>query len=355
MALSGSKRADRHLAIGLILGFTLAHFLILTARAPLLGSSMPLDLTTMAAKRALLMLFVGSLCYGIYSILVLVRERAAPVRFAAATGLCVVAAALSECFNEFLFYPGWPWRPGSVEAEPLFSGTLYWLWFVVGWTCAYLAGSYSLEVADRERRLADANALAQEAHLRALRYQVNPHFLFNTLNSVASLVSEGERRRAERMVLTLADFFRTSLASDPLADVRLEDEFLLQGSVLDIERMRFGDRLQVTMHLPPGLKDAMIPSMLLQPLVENTIKHAVARSETSIEVAMEARAVSDRLVITVENDMPAIAGRSAGVGIGHVNVRDRLMARWGEEATFEAGPDRGRFTARLTLPLRRVT
>ena len=119
---------------------------------------------------------------------------------------------------------------------------------------------------------------AQEAQLRALRYQINPHFLFNTLNSLSSLVLTKRTETAEQMLMNLSTFFRATLSADPTADVPLEEEIKLQRLYLDIEQIRFPDRLTVEIDVPDELLDARVPVLILQPVIENAVKYGVARS-----------------------------------------------------------------------------
>src|SRR3954454_14202391 len=131
------------------------------------------------------------------------------------------------------------------------DAAVVWLFFFIGWSAFYLANQAQAEALRAQRRVADAEGAAQAAQVRALRYQVNPHFLFNTLNSLSSLVMTGRSDRAETMLLALSTFFRTSLSLDPSADVSLAEEIDLQRLYLDIEMARFPDRLTVEIDVPP--------------------------------------------------------------------------------------------------------
>ncbi|MEW5684219.1 MAG: histidine kinase [Pseudomonadota bacterium] len=207
-------------------------------------------------------------------------------------------------------------------------------------------------VAEREQRLSRALAAAQEAQLAALRFQINPHFLFNSLNAVMSLVGAGRNRDAETVVARLAEFFRATLSSEPNAMVTLEEEFDLLGAYLDIEAARFGERLKVVMDLPSPLSEARAPHLLLQPLAENAIKHAVAPSKRPVTVRVTARADGDRLRLEVTDDgaVEPVVGRS-GLGVGLGNVAARLTTLYGGEGRLAVhGSPRG-FSAEVTLPL----
>ncbi len=239
----------------------------------------------------------------------------------------------------------------SMNIKDLF---MCWAMFF-GWSCLYLTILYSFDVRDRERRLAATREEALAAQMRALRYQISPHFLFNTLNSIGGLIEEGSAARAERMVLSLSTFLRTTLTLDPLHDVTLAEELALQHGYLEIERERFSDRLHLCVDVPPDLGGALVPSLILQPLIENAIKHGVGTMAGEVRIGLSARRQGERLRIVVENDMPArFTGHApAGMGVGLRNVRERLRARFQTEATFTAGPGAmGTYRATLDMPWR---
>lgn len=239
------------------------------------------------------------------------------------------------------------------------DGSVVWLFFFLAWGAFYLANQAQAEALGAQRRLADAESAAQAAQVRALRYQVNPHFLFNTLNSLSSLVMTGRTDRAETMLLALSTFFRTSLSLDPSADVSLAEEIDLQRLYLDIEMARFPDRLTVELDVPPDLEQARLPALLLQPIVENAIKYGVSKSRKAVVVRIEARRLdSQRMLLEISNrpkhggkdELPAATHE--GTGLGLANVCQRLEARWGARATCRYGPmTGGGFKVSLTIPV----
>jgi two-component system LytT family sensor kinase len=237
------------------------------------------------------------------------------------------------------------------------DGALNWYFFIVAWAILYIALSYANKVRLAERSAAASRAEAQTAQLRALRYQVNPHFLFNTLNSLSTLVMRQNGDEAERMIINLSNFFRTSLTTDPTEDVPLSDEIRMQRLYLDIEQVRFPERLQVVVDVPPELENAAVPGLILQPVIENAIKYGVARSTRPVTVTIRARAFQGRLLLTVNDDGMADGGaaleKTQGHGVGLRNVCDRLAARFGGEASchFGARP-MGGFGVDLAMPLR---
>ena len=228
---------------------------------------------------------------------------------------------------------------------------------LVAWAALYLALGNAEQARVAERREGEHRRAAKAAELRSLRYQVNPHFLFNTLNSLSALVMVGRADEAERMIQSIARFYRHSLASDPTADLQLADEIALQRHYLDIEAVRFPERLVAEFDIPPALESACVPGMILQPLVENSIRYAVSPSRHPVTVRISAREAGRLLVLTVADDgagaeAAASGAAPSGTGIGLTNVRLRLEARFGNGAHLQCGPlPAGGYASILTLPL----
>ncbi|MCL6729530.1 sensor histidine kinase [Sphingomonas hankyongi] len=248
---------------------------------------------------------------------------------------------------------------GSDQFRYAADSTVTWFFFFAAWTAFYMAMLAQAEALRVERRLAVAENAAQVAQVRALRYQVNPHFLFNTLNSLSSLVMTGRTDRAETMLLALSTFFRTSLSLDPTAEVTLAEEIDLQRLYLDIEKARFPDRLHVDIRVPEGLEQARLPALILQPIVENAIKYGVSKSRKAVLIEIEARHLGDgRMVVEISNrlknggeiDLPTATHEGTGVGLA--NVCQRLEARFGNRASCRYGPIAGGgFKVSLTTPV----
>lgn len=257
----------------------------------------------------------------------------------------------------------WAIHMAFVWPEPVPFNPQYFAQVVVfttselfGWSCLYLALQYNAQVRASERRLAAMREEALSAQMRALQYQVNPHFLFNTLNSIAGLMEEGSTETARDMVLRLASFLRRTLALDPMADVRLDSEIALQLDYLGIEETRFSDRLDVSLDVDPSLGSARVPGLILQPLVENAVKHGVARTPGPAVLILGARRSDDgSLRLWVENSVPlSDANQPEGMGIGLANVVSRLATRYAGAAecvTVPAGPGRNRVEIRMPLVL----
>lgn len=228
---------------------------------------------------------------------------------------------------------------------------------MLAWCALYLALLTGEKARAAERREGAYRRAAKAAELRSLRYQVNPHFLFNTLNSLSALVLTGKTQAAEKMIQQLSTFYRRSLADDPTADVPLRDEFALQKLYLDIEAVRFPRRLRAIYKLPPELEDAKVPGMILQPLVENTVRHAIAPTSGQVTITLAAYEEYGRLVVTVSDDGagaesgPKAGEKRSGFGIGLANVGERLGARFGNDASVVSGPVPGGYSTQLRLPI----
>jgi hypothetical protein len=204
----------------------------------------------------------------------------------------------------------------------------------------------------QDRQLSDARSAAQQAQLTALRYQLNPHFLFNSLNSISALIVTRRNDDAERMTDKLASFLRNSLAADPAQLVPLEEELSLIEEYLDIEGVRFEERLDVTIECEPEAGAALVPGFIVQPLVENAIKHGVAPSREPVHIRINASVERGDLCIEVENDVSAEAevNRRGGAGVGLINIQRRLQAVYGNRANLSAEQLSDRYVARICIP-----
>jgi LytS/YehU family sensor histidine kinase len=200
-----------------------------------------------------------------------------------------------------------------------------------------------------EMQVMQTSVLARDAELRALRAQINPHFLFNSLNSISALTSI-DGARAREMCLLLADFLRLTLGMGEKTVIPFSDELDLLEKFMAIEKVRFGVRLHMEEQIDDEAKRCIIPALLLQPLLENAVSHGIASMEDGGMIRLEASVRDGRLAIFVENDRDEEAPVRKRNGVGLKNVRSRLEARYGKEATFRADADEDKFRVTMSLP-----
>jgi len=210
---------------------------------------------------------------------------------------------------------------------------------MLAWSVLYFAiKSYRYFQEVRESALKSA-AQAHEAQLKMLRYQLNPHFLFNTLNAISTLILEQNTELANRMVTKLASFLRYSLDNDPMQKITLAQELEALQLYLDIEKVRFEDRLSLEINIEDEARNALIPSLLLQPLIENAIKYGIARAEGGGHLIISARVFAGDLLLEISDDGPGcelVDGHIPGSnGVGLRNTRDRLATIYGPEHSLK--------------------
>jgi two-component system, LytTR family, sensor kinase len=338
----------------LVAVFWVFHYLIATIRAPLIEMAEPADL----AARRLLSFGAGMLlCYAVT--LPLRRYAASAFWHVVVVGvsLALLASVVHAGTHMLIYLRWWPVENIGPRAIPFsFAGlllwTISWLNAYMAFIAVYLALLYSFDVRTQGRRLSTLQALTHDAQVRSLRYQINPHLLFNALNSVSALVMDGKNRDAESMLMRLSKFYRASLATDPSEDIPLADELRLQTDYLAIEKLRFEDRLSLDIDVPKHLGKALVPAMILQPLVENAVKHGVASQEATTAVRIAAWTVKKNLHLAVINSPAASGSTERGAGVGLENVRQRLFVRYGSSGrltTQHEAPNR--FQAEICLPL----
>lgn len=363
---SGRFTLSPGMAAGTIVVFWLIYFIVNTLKAAVMEAPDQLD---MIPRRAGVTLFGMVLAYGFHLFLDRLAGWPMRKRISAIAIACVPFAAIYAAANFVAFYEIAPSANTletleKIRAEGkgeflagkfILEGAISWYFFFAAFGAVTLALEAAANVADAERRAALYRSAAQEAQLKALRYQVNPHFLFNALNSLSALVMRGQPAAAEEMILKLSTFYRTSLATDAREDVPLDEELRLQRLYLDIEEVRFPGRLRVGIDATAEARRACVPNLLLQPLVENAIKHGVARTSGPVEVAVRAWREGDTLAIEVRDDAPARPGaasapHSSGTGVGLDNVRSRLEARFGAAASVGARALDAGFLVELRLP-----
>lgn len=244
------------------------------------------------------------------------------------------------------------------DGGTLFRG-LEGAWLVLVAYCAvHAVVAYCGELQwERENHLA-ARVLARDAELLALRYQIQPHFLFNVLNAISALSAEGRAQDVQRMVSKLGDFLRTMLEPRNGHEVAVAEEVAVTEGYLEIERIRLGDRLQLRWNVGPNVLGKSMPYLLLQPLVENALRHGIAPRISAGCVDIRIHRLGDRLIVGVINDMPDVhssdrEASTAGTLLGLENVRARLARLYSGSATLHAGyREDGRYGVEASLPLR---
>lgn len=301
--------------------------------------------------RAAVTIFGALLC----AALAVALSRFRRLSFSALIASAVAAAILMSFVQAWLHvkvYDLWYSEPVGPTGQPgLVLWSIFWLGYFLAWTGTYLALVYHQEVLGQEQRLAAMREFAQEAKIAALHHQINPHFLFNTINSISAFVLESEPQEAERMLVNLADFLRSTMGMDAGKSVSLGQELALQELYLDIEKVRFSDRLRVRIDVPDELRDIHLPPLILQPLVENAVKHGVGRSETRTLISIKARRHGEYLLLSVCDDARA-SPSPQGSGMGLRNVRERLIAHYGSSARLTVGQlASGGFRGELKLPI----
>ena len=352
-----------------IVGFWAFYLIIVSLRAAVIGFPEQFELISRRLVVAALgILITGFLCWFLVQF-----DRKPLGHKIAATFLAAVPAALAIAVaNHVIFNVIDPInlfedpeiarqvdaiekKMGYTSLQDILESAIVLYYFLIAWASLFLTIGYAREVREAERKMSRFAQAAQDAELRSLRYQVNPHFLFNTLNSLSSLVLIGKPKEAEAMIQNLSNFYRTSLSSDPLEDVTLAEEVELQRLYLEIESVRYPKRLRVKIDIPDAVMGQHVPALILQPLVENAIKYGVSRTTRPVELTISAKSEGDVLILSVLDDGEAVdPDHVGGNDIGLANVRDRLEARYKSAARLDtqAIPGGG-FVAMLTLPLNR--
>jgi sensor histidine kinase YesM len=286
----------------------------------------------------------------------------------------VTAVVLPMAVALYAFIDAWVWqlyRPASgASFAQLFIGLFYLDLTLLGaWSALYYAINFYLQIEEQNDQLIRLENQATSAQLAMLRYQLNPHFLFNTLNSISTLVLLKQTEPANAMLSRLSSFLRYTLINEPSGRVTVAQEVDTLKLYLDIERMRFEERLRTQFVIDPATETALLPSLLLQPLVENAIKYAVSPQEAGAEITVATQLVGPNLRITVSDTGPGLqspatdnrlsgvsfdGGEKVSTGVGLANIRDRLAQAYGENHRFEiVDPPDGGFCVLIELPLER--
>ncbi|WP_226015947.1 sensor histidine kinase [Novosphingobium sp. FKTRR1] len=286
----------------------------------------------------------------------------------------VTSFVLAIAVGLYAFIDSWVislYRSGSDAGfAPLFLGVFYLDLTLLGaWAALYYAINFYIQVEEQNDQLLHLEKQAISAQLAMLRYQLNPHFLFNTLNSISTLVLLKQTEPANAMLSRLSSFLRYTLINEPTARVTVAQEVETLKLYLDIERMRFEERLRTEFRIDDAVRNALMPSLLLQPLVENAIKYAVSPLEEGAQITIDAQLVGQALRVTVSDTGPGLpAGTDAttlidtpregaspqstdSTRVGLANIRDRLVQAYGEDQRFDiANRPEGGLAVVIELP-----
>jgi len=243
-----------------------------------------------------------------------------------------------------------------VMKSPLefFSNAMHSSYLLLCWTGIYFGFKYYESLQLQREATLRAGTLAQEAQLKMLRYQLNPHFLFNTLNAISTLILDNENRTANQTVVRLSEFLRYTLDQDPMKKVTLRQEVEAMNLYLTTERLRFGERLRLEFAVEERALEALVPSLLLQPLIENAVKYAISPSEQGGTIRVEGRARGVMLELAVSDDGPGLdtgAAPGAGRGVGLRNIRERLAVLYDDRHRFAVLDNKPGLRVELGLPL----
>ncbi|MCH4151636.1 MAG: histidine kinase [Sphingobium sp.] len=266
----------------------------------------------------------------------------------------IVAAAIGAFIDAWVFTM--QNRGGGLASLQLLLGAYYLtVTLLFAWSALYYAINFYLTVEEQADQLQRLEGQASAAQLAMLRYQLNPHFLFNTLNSISTLVLLKQTEPANAMLSRLSSFLRYTLINEPTAMVPLSQEVETLKLYLDIEKMRFEDRLRPNFEIDPLVEKAHLPSLLLQPLVENAIKYAVTPREEGADISIVAQPAGGNVRIIVSDTGPGFGAESGedivSTGVGLANIRDRLSQAFGERHRFETrSTSGGGFIVTIELP-----
>lgn len=219
-----------------------------------------------------------------------------------------------------------------------FQLTVGKFYIMLTWSGLYFVIKYYQLLQDAQQKSLAAASMAHQSQLKMLRYQLNPHFLFNTLNAISTLILVNDTKGANQMMSKLSRFLRFSLDNEPIKRITLEEEISAAMLYLDIEKVRFGDRLEVNVNVVEEAKQALVPSLILQPLVENSVKYAIAKTEGLGRIDITAIVADGQLIITVADNGPepfdSTKMKIRGSGVGLVNTKQRLKALYGKQFSF---------------------
>ena len=255
---------------------------------------------------------------------------------------CYVVAFFWQWLRNFLYYD---WVKNDWQPEHLMDyvgGVMGSFYIMLCWSGLYFGIKYYQQLQEQTEQTLKAVAAAHQAQLKMLRYQLNPHFLFNTLNAISTLILDGSNKTANQAVTRLSDFLRYTLDNDPMSRVTLGSELDALDLYLEIEKVRFGDRLIIEKDIDDRAAKALVPSLILQPLIENAIKYAISPVENGGTLRISARVQQGTLILQLSDTGPGLGNGNNGQkssGVGLKNTRERLQQLYGDAQAFTLAPN----------------
>ena len=255
---------------------------------------------------------------------------------------CYVVAFFWQWLRNVLYYD---WVKNDWQPEHLMDyvgGVMGSFYIMLCWSGLYFGIKYYQQLQKQTEQTLKAVAAAHQAQLKMLRYQLNPHFLFNTLNAISTLILDGSNKTANLAVTRLSDFLRYTLDNDPMKRVTLGSELDALDLYLEIEKVRFGDRLIIEKDIDDHAAKALVPSLILQPLIENAIKYAISPVENGGTLRISARVQQGTLVLQLSDTGPGLGNGNNGQkssGVGLKNTRERLQQLYGDAQAFTLAPN----------------
>lgn len=267
---------------------------------------------------------------------------------------CYVIAFGWQWLRNVLYYD---WVKNNWQPEHLMDyvgGVMGSFYIMLCWSGLYFGIKYYQQLQEQTEQTLKAVAATHQAQLKMLRYQLNPHFLFNTLNAISTLILDGANDTANQAVSRLSDFLRYTLDNDPMSRVTLGSELDALDLYLEIEKVRFGDRLIIEKDIDDRAERALVPSLILQPLIENAIKYAITPSEEGGTLRITARVQQGTLAVQLSDTGPGLGNGNNGQkssGVGLKNTRERLQQLYGDEQAFTLAPNEPTgLTVTINLP-----
>ncbi|HEY6516752.1 MAG TPA: histidine kinase [Steroidobacteraceae bacterium] len=273
------------------------------------------------------------------------RRRATPPLQLAARIMALTLAAIPLWFESQVLISGIAQsvHPSLVRSVPSYAVIPLSIWItygfaLLGWSLLYFSVNGWISLERERRRAVAAEGLAQSARLQALQSQLQPHFLFNTLNGISALVVDGRLDAATSMISRLSDFLRLSLQTSDTPQIPVASEMVFIRHYLDIQKVRFGDRLTFRLDVAPTALSALVPTLLLQPLVENAVQHGILPHKEGGSVTITVRTEASRLKLRIEDDGPGLNDSAApSFGLGLSNTASRLDELYGDQAKLSVG------------------